>query len=150
MNFWQILWEKFGLFCKNSRACNFFAIWLRMLISFLNEVDIQLILEFKNIKSLPKILEGIFWTPCMYARIPSQNRFAKDIKRILHGWKKYTFFSQVYLANITVKFNPKKFFLANFTFWWTEKLFNCMGMTFLCYLNDMFWFIRYKAGLRYW
>ena len=36
--------KKFG---KNWWACNFFAIWLRMLISFLNEVDKQLILEFK-------------------------------------------------------------------------------------------------------
>ena len=30
------------------RACNFFPIWLKMLILFLNEVDIQLILEFKK------------------------------------------------------------------------------------------------------
>ena len=35
-------------FAKNEGACNFFAIWLRMLILFLNDVDIQLILEFKN------------------------------------------------------------------------------------------------------
>ena len=36
-------------FCENCWACNFFSIWLRMLISFLNDVDdIQLILDFKN------------------------------------------------------------------------------------------------------
>ena len=27
---------------------NFFAIWLKMLISFINDVDLQQILEFKN------------------------------------------------------------------------------------------------------
>ena len=35
-------------FCENCRACHFFAIWLRMLISFLNDVGRQLILKFKN------------------------------------------------------------------------------------------------------
>ena len=34
-------------FCENCRACNFFAIWLRIIFSFLNDVDIQLILEYK-------------------------------------------------------------------------------------------------------
>ena len=35
-------------FRENIRACNSFGILLRMLISFLNEMDIQLILEFKD------------------------------------------------------------------------------------------------------
>ena len=35
-------------FCKNLRACNFFAIQLRMLISFLNDADIKTISEFKE------------------------------------------------------------------------------------------------------
>ena len=35
-------------FCKNSRVCNFFAIWLRMLISFLNDAYIKLVSEFKD------------------------------------------------------------------------------------------------------
>ena len=30
------------------RACNFFALWLRMLISYLNDVGIGCSLEFKN------------------------------------------------------------------------------------------------------
>ena len=35
-------------FCENCKACNLFAIRLRMLFSFLNDVYILLILEFKN------------------------------------------------------------------------------------------------------
>jgi hypothetical protein len=39
--------SKRKVFWKHWRVCNFFAIWLRMLISFLNDLDIQLILESK-------------------------------------------------------------------------------------------------------
>ena len=35
-------------FYENCRTCNFFVLRLRMLILFLNDVDIQLILEFKE------------------------------------------------------------------------------------------------------
>ena len=35
-------------FCENWQACNLFTIWLRMLTSFLNAVDKQLILKFIN------------------------------------------------------------------------------------------------------
>ena len=35
-------------YCRNLRACNFFAIWVRMLIFFLIDVDIKLLLEFKD------------------------------------------------------------------------------------------------------
>ena len=55
-------------FCKNLRACNFFAIWLRRLILFKKDEDndIQLILEFKKsfgkkIPVFPKILKRTFF-----------------------------------------------------------------------------------------
>ena len=38
----------FGCFFGQKRACNFFAIWLRMLISFLNDVEIKIISEFND------------------------------------------------------------------------------------------------------
>ena len=49
-------------------ACNFFPIWLRSLISFLNDVDIQLILEFKNrIGKYHPVCPNVFfyWTSCI-------------------------------------------------------------------------------------
>ena len=35
-------------FCENCQACNFFAIWLRVLISFLNDVSRDYTLNFRK------------------------------------------------------------------------------------------------------
>ena len=59
-------------FCKNWRACNFYPIWLKIANSFfLNDVDIQLILELKTVlkkivQSFLKILKGTFFWDTLY------------------------------------------------------------------------------------
>ena len=45
-------------FYENYRACNFYSIWLRMLVSFLNARDVQLDLKFK------KVLESTMSSLC--------------------------------------------------------------------------------------
>ena len=57
---------------ENRRACNFFAVWLRMLFFFLEiDVYIQLILEFKNsigknCPFFPKSHKNLFLAGCFF------------------------------------------------------------------------------------
>ena len=96
----RFFWNK--EFCENCRACNLFSI---MLIYFFNDVDIQLILEFKSIFSkyhpvFPKNPKGRFLGHPLHISITHNMKSIQMIRQSLLHIKKASFFDMIFILVI--------------------------------------------------
>ena len=87
-------------FYENLRASNFFGLWLRMLISFLNDVNIQLILKFKHSfgkyhSVCLKILKVLFLFISFLLKIKKKQFM------LIKTWKRFGSFKQI--INVVLK-----------------------------------------------